>query len=259
MKRLLHFTFWVLFLAFIYRVTFPLFNSGTGKEISGLLRGYTPLFAAILTILITARSELNSYWQSCIRLKASPEAYLMAILLPLLINALVVVITYLVNDQPISFAALNIPRFFAIYFIFIFLDGPLGEELGWRGFFLPKLLTKYSPLTSSLIIAMVMFVWHIIIFSADGPELTAMFMFKYLLSMIGISMIFTFVYLKFSEIPVVAVLLHTSVNYFIFLRNSLIPDLRDTSVDNISYIMLVVVLGIAFMFTLRKQRHSVPD
>jgi len=256
MTKLLLFTFWVLFLAFCYWLTFPFLGTGIGKDVSGLLRGYTPTMAAVLTLLCTSKGKLSSYWKSCWAFKAPAKAYGLAVLLPLLINALVIVITQLIGDQPLLYNSLNIPRFVAIYFIFIVLDGPLGEELGWRGFFLPRLLSKYNPLLSSLIIGVVMFVWHLIIFAADGPELTSPFMVKYLISILGISMIFTYVYLKFSRLPVIAVLLHTSVNYFIFLRNSLIPAMTETSIDNVTYVVIVALLGVSLMLALQIQKRN---
>ena len=252
MKKLLTFTFWVLFLAFLYWISFPLFNTATGKEVTGLLRGYTPTFAAILTIIFTSKGELKSYLRSSFTLKAPLRAYVIVILLPVLINITIVAITSLLIDESITFNTLNFFRFFGIYFIFIFLDGPLGEELGWRGFFLPELLFKYTPLVSSLIIGAVMFLWHIILFAADGPELTMSFMFKYFISILGISMIFTFIFLRFSKIPIIAVLLHTSVNYFIFLRNSLVPAMRDTTIDNVGYVAIVGILGVLLMVALKK-------
>ena len=41
------------------------------------------------------------------------------------------------------------------------LDGPLGEEPGWRGFALPTLQTQYSPLLATLILAVLVTVWHL--------------------------------------------------------------------------------------------------
>ncbi len=38
------------------------------------------------------------------------------------------------------------------YFVKTIVSGPLGEELGWRGFALMELQKKYSPLKSSIII-----------------------------------------------------------------------------------------------------------
>src|SRR5579864_3008761 len=43
----------------------------------------------------------------------------------------------------------------------IFVDpGPWGEETGWRGFALPRLLTLHSPLTAALILGVIWGIWH---------------------------------------------------------------------------------------------------
>jgi membrane protease YdiL (CAAX protease family) len=41
------------------------------------------------------------------------------------------------------------------------LGGPLGEEAGWRGFALPRLQSRFSPLTSSLILGFLWANWHV--------------------------------------------------------------------------------------------------
>ena len=249
MKRLLLFTFFALFFALIYLILFPIVvtdDKGATRDIVGALRGYTPTFAALLTILCTRKSpRFKDFWKNAFRLKTNKYAYLAVILIPLLINVLVVVSTILITDIPYSFAKLSVPKFLAIYFIFIFLDGPLGEELGWRGYFLPELLSRFNPVISSLIIGIVQFLWHVLIFAADGPILDTYFLVKYFISILGISVIFTFVYLRFSKLPIIAVLLHTSVNYFIFFRNSLIPEMKNTSIDSISYVVIVTFIAIA--------------
>lgn len=44
----------------------------------------------------------------------------------------------------------------------IILDiGPLGEELGWRGFMLPRLLQHHGDLVSSVILGLVWAFWHL--------------------------------------------------------------------------------------------------
>jgi membrane protease YdiL (CAAX protease family) len=40
-------------------------------------------------------------------------------------------------------------------------DGPMLEELGWRGFALPRLQDRYVPLTANLILGFVVVLWHL--------------------------------------------------------------------------------------------------
>jgi membrane protease YdiL (CAAX protease family) len=46
-------------------------------------------------------------------------------------------------------------------FLMITLVGSLGEETGWRGYALPELQRRFTPLTATLILALVWFAWHI--------------------------------------------------------------------------------------------------
>ena len=50
--------------------------------------------------------------------------------------------------------------------------GPLGEELGWRGFLLPRMLDRMRPLTAALIVGAVWMVWHLpaFFFMSDVPQ-----------------------------------------------------------------------------------------
>lgn len=46
--------------------------------------------------------------------------------------------------------------------------GPLGEELGWRGYLLPRLLHKLSPIVAALVVGAIWMVWHIPAFLLSG-------------------------------------------------------------------------------------------
>jgi len=45
--------------------------------------------------------------------------------------------------------------------VLLIFVGALGEETGWRGYALPQLQRRFSPLTSSLILAGLWFGWHL--------------------------------------------------------------------------------------------------
>lgn len=51
------------------------------------------------------------------------------------------------------------------------LDGPMGEELGWRGFALPRLQRGRSPLTASIILGALVAVWHVPLIFLPGERL----------------------------------------------------------------------------------------
>jgi membrane protease YdiL (CAAX protease family) len=54
--------------------------------------------------------------------------------------------------------------------MFTFTAG-LGEELGWRGFLLPRLQSRYSALVASLIVAVPWTLWHWMLFAIEMPGL----------------------------------------------------------------------------------------
>ena len=47
-----------------------------------------------------------------------------------------------------------------LFFLYNIIYGGLSEEPGWRGFALPRLQAKFSPLVSSLILGVIWSVWH---------------------------------------------------------------------------------------------------
>lgn len=56
-------------------------------------------------------------------------------------------------------------KFFVTYLISLvaifFLGGPLPEEIGWRGFALPRLQSKFGPLKATLLLSVLWAFWHL--------------------------------------------------------------------------------------------------
>jgi membrane protease YdiL (CAAX protease family) len=52
--------------------------------------------------------------------------------------------------------------------VFLFLLGPLPEEIGWRGYGLDALLTAVSPLTAALVLGIAWGAWHLPLFVVPG-------------------------------------------------------------------------------------------
>lgn len=95
----------------------------------------------------------------------------------------------------------------------LLLGGPLGEELGWRGFLLPALLRKRSPLKASIVLAVVGGLWHMPVdlaagFGIAGPGAVLV----RIVFLIPVSILFTWFYLRSKGSVLIAILLHTSIN-----------------------------------------------
>ena len=54
-----------------------------------------------------------------------------------------------------------LPLVFALSMVFVFLLGGGQEELGWRGFALPRLLNRFDAVIASLVLGAVWAVWVI--------------------------------------------------------------------------------------------------
>ena len=79
----------------------------------------------------------------------------------------------------------------------LFTDpGPLGEEAGWRGFALPRLLKLFSPLVASLILGGIWLTWHIPAFLAAGSNQAGFNFGWFGLSLVSLTVFMTWIYIN---------------------------------------------------------------
>jgi len=81
---------------------------------------------------------------------------------------------------------LVIPAFLYVLFISV-----VGEELGWRGYALPRLQARYSALEASLILGLVWGVWHLPLFWMAGNFHQQIPISLFLLQTTGFSFLYT--------------------------------------------------------------------
>jgi membrane protease YdiL (CAAX protease family) len=97
------------------------------------------------------------------------------------------------------------------YFTQCLFANPL-EEIGWRGFALPRLTARFGPFTASLVVGLVWAVWHLpLLLWADSP-MRALPKFAWAASLLAESFVFTWFYFRSRHSVAVVSLLHISVN-----------------------------------------------
>ena len=139
------------------------------------------------------------------------------------------------------------------YLIFLFVFGPLPEELAWRGIAFDE-LARGSILKAQLIVAVLWAVWHLPMFFIDGSYQAQLGLFSYefwffFISIIPVSFLTGFVYLSAGRSILAAALFHYAVN----LSGQLFASKpNDILIETIIYAAAVIIFSLKF----RRIKHE---
>ena len=124
-----------------------------------------PLIAALIVISITqGLSGLRDLGSRMIRWRVGWIWWALAIGLPLAVHLLTVGLNVGLGAPAPSLSQFSpLSGLIVVFAVRLIdpLDGPMGEEPGWRGFALPRLQADRSPLLASLILAVLVTLWHL--------------------------------------------------------------------------------------------------
>jgi membrane protease YdiL (CAAX protease family) len=108
---------------------------------------------------------------------------------------------------------LSIPALGWTFLILALTDG-LGEELGWRGYLLPRLLIRHRAFVASLILGLYWWLWHLPSVWTAGGAMEGQPPWLLLADLLAKSLLFTYVFLGTQGSVFIAILLHASTNLF---------------------------------------------
>jgi len=186
--------------------------------IIALMRGQTsgpnplgPLLAGIIiTAIVYGGSGLREFLSRIVRWRVGIKWYAIVFLLPVAVCLLAIaIILCFVGLSPLAGLSMEKLQELPERFIFILLFVALGEEPGWRGFALPQLQIKHSPLGASLILAPVWALWHLPLI---GNEFSWPIVAPFVLSVFGGTFMLTFIFNGTSGSVLMPMLLHATIN-----------------------------------------------
>lgn len=174
------------------------------------------LFAAILVTLMTSGKDgLCRLFSDSLNWRINPIWYLFGLLTPLLVALASGASAVLINGDKIrdGWFSPTMPLGF-MGFLLVYIG--LGEEIGWRGFALPRFQENLGPLRGSIATGIFWALWHLPLFLMPGSSQYghSVLLFICLLTCWTIPMAVFVGKAKGSVIP--AILFHLSVNFLAF-------------------------------------------
>src|SRR5918997_668477 len=208
--------------------------------------------AIVLTAMVFGRGALRKLLGRLLTWRVNPIWYLVVFLGPAALVGGVVGLNALMGGPALSLGKplLGVTIFFAIS---IFPGSAMGEEIGWRGYVLPRLQSRMSALSASLFLAPIWALWHMPLWLAGwlqgAPLKTPALYAAFVVSAFAMSVFFTWVYNSTGGSLLMVVLLHPTVNLPITLviddlgSRATVPVLLYWGLMIVAAIVVVMVTG----------------
>jgi len=135
------------------------------------------------------------------------------------IPAIIVLSTVFLPGALASFQASAVPSTLFLYVVagpvFLFIGGPVFEEIGWRGFALPRLQQLYGPLVGSIVLGALWGLWHLPLFlipSWDTPHGSLLDIALFVTWAVSTTIVITWIFNNTKGSVLLAILAHGSIN-----------------------------------------------
>ncbi|MFC4990093.1 CPBP family intramembrane glutamic endopeptidase [Saliphagus infecundisoli] len=227
-----------------------------GALVSGIIvvGGFGPLVAAAIVTWLVGDS-LRSWAGQVLDWRVRPRWYLAAVGIPLLVVAgAVLVYVVLGNSIGRSEILQEVPIYGVVLIhglsmVSVFLVGGGQEELGWRGFALPRLLEQFTAVSASLVIGAVWAVWHLPLFVLEGSGQYGGSFVPYLIGLLALSILFTWVYRATGRSVLLVMILHASYNASAGSMEVLLPIQNAAALSWVlAGIMWVLAIGLIVVY-----------
>jgi len=208
------------------------------------------LLAIILTAVIAGKRGVGSLLRSAVQWRAPISVWAVALLTLPGLYLLAIGINSATGGEAPPFDAFRADQhLIPVFLLFNLLPffGPVGEELGWRGFALPRLAGPAGPVLASIIIGVVWGIWHLPDFFADEGVLGTLglvWLVPYVLGTIANSVFMTYLWARSGgSVLIAGITWHAGTNYWAAM---LLSDLRfeDTLENDVTPTIDATLYGI---------------
>lgn len=198
---------------------------------------FGPLIAAtVLTARHEGKAGLKALYAGLLRWRVHPAWYVVALVVPgALLTGLLSLLNLAGRQGPVSY-------FPAAGAVVVGVVICVAEEVGWRGYALPRLQERWGAFAAACLLGVLWYLWHIPMFLGLGVPLNLVFVM--LLYFTGASLLLTWIYNGTGGSLLLAVAAHLGAH----LNNSH-RALPDEVLPLVAHAMVYAALG---LFVMRK-------
>lgn len=193
--------------------------------LSGMLGAMGPSLAALLTTALhEGRAGFRDLFKRLSTWRVGLQWYLFALFWPAVLSLTKTGLSVLLGGPIPNFSQ---PPFVNVFpglldaGLFVFLPGfflqqlllgsSMGEEIGWRGFALPRMQFEVSSLRASLVLGLAWGAWHAPLWLTRGNLVQDAFIGWHVLELMATAVLFTWVYNNTRGSLLLALLFHASI------------------------------------------------
>lgn len=210
---------------------------------------YSPAVVALLfSYHAGGRREVWTLLRPLTNWRIAFRWYAIALLLPFAVNGVALILwtssgqsaPSIPGDIPRELASLSTLPLLPYVSLAVFqLLGSLGEEIGWRGYALPRLQQRLASLDASLVIGVVWLLWHVPLFLIPDSTQAQVPFAWYALYVPAVSVLFSWIYNRTGGSLIPVTLFHAAIQ----AANVYLPVLEPRWLYALSVLVTVAFSG----------------
>ncbi|TVQ04332.1 MAG: CPBP family intramembrane metalloprotease [Balneolaceae bacterium] len=142
---------------------------------------------------------------------------------------------------------------FPVYWLIMVLFGGGQEEIGWRGYIMPYLESRYGIWSGNIILGLIWAMWHLPLWFMPGTLQAYMPFIAFTIGCIGLSFFLSWVIKKSDGRPISGLIAHGTFNAFLPVFP---PVIMETGVFQVRFWILEILMlfiGILFLWQIIKK------
>ena len=197
----------IAFFVLAYLVTWWIYPLLKFSPLLGIFGLFGPAIAAIIMAAVTGgKSGVKALLGRVVLWRVGLPWYVIALGLPTILSLATAALAYLAGATEFIRVGALAPIELVLFVLVV------GEELGWRGYALLRLLEKRSALTASLILGVLWGLWHLPTFLVPGTPQYGLPLTAFVLLTIEYSILMTWVFIHTLGSVLIATLFHGAIN-----------------------------------------------